>query len=331
MVSSSLSPDGQWIAGTGPGEQICVWAVETLESTCATVNEQPDRFAIVWSPDSTAIAWTHPSTMTLADSDLYVMEVPEGAITNLTDDQVDAPVTSMEEQQFPGMVVDLAPAWSPDSESIVFSRLEWGESGATTAIYSVSRAGGDPEFIYRPEADEAWTITYPMRVLSDGAILYAVTASGVGPYIGIWLLPSGGEPQLVMPGTRDDDFPAPIIVDVLETPEGTIISGASFHIANAGDFSRPVAFQLDLTTGGVTPGEVRTSPVTFSPDGGATLHEGELGAIVITSGGTRSDLGNLGGSPYALIRGIDWATNNTFLLPQNGYPSILVTIAPRQA
>jgi Tol biopolymer transport system component len=324
----TLSPDGQWIAGTGPENTVCIWAVETLEPTCATVDSQPDHWTMQWSPDGTAIVWTHRSTTTFQDSDLYIMDVPAGTVTNLTDDQVHAPITSFDEQPSPGMVVDQAPAWTPDSQTIVFARLEWGSSGAATGIYSISRTGGEPQFIHQPEADEAWTITFPMHVLSDGSILYPVTAAGSGDFNGLWLLPPGGEPRQVMPGTRDDEFPSPIIVDVHEDPAGTVISGTSLGLANSGDFSQPIAFQLDLGSGAVTPSAARTSPATFAPDGTAFLQEEQLGALVIIAEDARSELGMIGLSRYATLRGIDWASNNTLLILQGVDGATLISVSP---
>ena len=63
----------------------------------------------------------------------------------------------------------------------------------------------------------------------------------------------------VLPGTDDDAFPDPVITDVLESPDGIVVSGYS-GMMFALEGIAGSAFLLDLATGTAT-------PVTH-PDGG---------------------------------------------------------------
>ena len=81
-----LSPDGEWIAGMGPGESICVWNVATLTPACAGEGLPIRAEAVTWAPDSSSVAFALDGTLLGWESDTYLFERGRGELRNLTDD-----------------------------------------------------------------------------------------------------------------------------------------------------------------------------------------------------------------------------------------------------
>ncbi len=330
-----LSPDGQWIAGIGPDDTICAWAIDSLAPTCADPGEyKPNMEALVWSPDSTAIAFTEDAARMMIDSDLYVFEVGTGVLTNLTDDGVVGGLPfSAEERAELVTPVDLGAAWSPDSQSLMVGRMFWTseEQEQSPEIVSIPRSGGEPTVVATLDTGNPWGVVHPMIGLDDGTLVYTIsTADPENPNEGIWLLEPGGEPVQVLAGTLDDAFPYLRLMDAARTPEGLIVSAFSMSLASQGAGREPYAFLLNVDTGDLVEMPADTSPTRFGPDGLSTLSlamEGTEGMLVITGpAGDEVSLGPVPRSRFEFTLGIEWASNNTVFLASGVFSGMLVTL-----
>jgi hypothetical protein len=176
----ALSPDGQWIAGTGPNDDVCVWDVATLEPTC-----DGERLggviprSVTWAPDSTAVAFSLDAPRMLRDSDVYVFEMETGTVENLTNDDPDgtgADDIGFGDDAATGPVpIDLYPSWSPDSQEIVFARTMWSlDDDPGTTLMTMPRAGGEPEELLVLAPPSPMIVNGPMIWQDDDSILFGI-------------------------------------------------------------------------------------------------------------------------------------------------------------
>jgi Tol biopolymer transport system component len=334
----ALSPDGQWIAGTGRDWELCVWEIETLEPTCAEPgNYQVDPEALVWSPDSRAVAFTQDTARRLIDSELYVFELETGQLGNLTDDGFDGRLPLNPEHGEPvPVLIDLGPTWAPDSQSIAFGRSFWTaeERGAQQPqILRIDRAGGEPQVLAELTTESPWGVMYPMFEVAGGTLVFAISpADPNNPNEGIWMLEAGGEPIQIVAGTGLADFPYARAVDATDSPDGVLISGWSISLAGQGMGLEPYAFVANAESGDVVTLGPGMTPVRFGPDGVSTIAivvEGNDGVLTVTApDGEVSSMGPVPRSRFEQTRGLDWASNNTVFLCSGLSSGHLVTLAP---
>lgn len=343
----SLSPDGRMLAGTGPNNTLCFWQVADFDPVCdsAKLPILPD--SIVWSPDSSAVAFSLDAITRAYESDIYIHELSTGESVNLTDDGLEGGLLDFSDEA--SMPVDTVPAWSADSQSILFTRSDMGEAfeTSTTDLMSISRAGGEPELIHTLYNNGPLAVYTEMFVLADGSIVYALNPPALGdPASGVWVLAADGDARQVMTAGRDSAFPVPIITDVIEvngTPMAAGISG--YHLATY-TIDEPLAFLLDLNSGDVLPleGDSGTMQIpaftVISPDGGTTLST-VLGPVegdqVVLVGDHREevDLGPGGASASkgsTRWRGLDWSDGNTVFVSRGMLADpYLLTMAPSES
>lgn len=339
----ALSPDGRWLAGPGPEEDFCVWDVETLDPTCdgRRIPLIIPR-SIVWAPDSTAVAFSTDALTLFIDSDVLVFEIETGTLVNLTDDDPgdeDFAPLKLDREETEPVPVDLFPAWSPDSDELVFARTEWGAGSMSTALMTIDRAGGEPAKLRDLRPRMPFLVYTPMRWLDDGSILFSIlNVDAEDRSNGIWHLTADGDPELLVPGAAEDDIPIPLIADV--SPAEDIISVVSFG-RNAEPLGYyPRFFLVDLASGEATSVEDLTGtvaspqdpgagnspylsgPARFSPDGKAMITWSRRGddadlLIVDADGNVEAlGIGAMLGEETATSRrviemGIDWAANET--------------------
>ena len=280
-----LSPNGAWLI-TSKQAQLCVVATDTLlEKTCVEA-KYVDFPTLAWSPDSRRVAWTEDWAKRAVDSDIWVLEVASGKLTNLTDDgfagtMVQAVDTNAQ------ITVDVAPAWSPDGASLVFARTP-ADRGSTN-LYRVAATGGPPEQIALVTPGYGLAIYRGVFVHADGSIIYTI-AHGDTSYErnGVWRINADGSnpQQLVANKPFSTDSPqkgVPIVADV------NFSHALLYWIKSTSRFfpSPNVSLYslLDLQTGTVTPLKQVAEPsvlqtisfvgptaATFSPDGGKILY-----------------------------------------------------------
>jgi hypothetical protein len=117
------------------------------------------------------------------------------------------------------------------------------------------------------------------------------------------------------------------------TDAGTFVSGyARGRIGSITD-SGPVAFELALETGEVTPlGDdvTRVTPYAYSPDGQSWIAEvapTPIWSLVIGDPqGGLLEMGLVSESPWIYSRGVAWAANNTVLLTTGRSGGLLLTL-----
>ncbi len=267
---SSLSPDGEWLAGIGPENTLCLWDVESLTPQCDDTELQISRQiplpTMAWSPDSSAVAFDLNALVFGVDSDIYVFDVATSELDNLTDDGYDGSLIEAPE----GTPIDIVPTWSPDGSQLAFVRSPSDDPRSTT-IMRVDRAGGEPVEIHRLDIAEPFAVWTPMQWLADDTILYAQTAIDVDePTNGIWRLPlDGGEPVRLKLGF-DDEIPGAVVatarsehLSVLSLPlltQSLDPAVTKFWVAGLDGSTQPV-LNLDSATGAaVTPDELADDP-----------------------------------------------------------------------
>ncbi|HET9548116.1 MAG TPA: hypothetical protein VFO97_09785 [Desertimonas sp.] len=211
---SSMSPDGDWLAGIGPEGTLCLWEVDTLTPSCddteLPISRQTPLPSMAWAPDSSAVAFDLNALVFGIDSDIYVYDVADAELANVTEDgyagsALDAPTATP---------IDIAPTWSPDGSQLAFVRSPVGDGDSrSTTIMRVDRGGGDPVPIHRLDVDEPFAVWTPMHWLADDTILYAQTAVDVEDSAnGIWRVAlDGGTPSRLKLDSSEEELPGAAI------------------------------------------------------------------------------------------------------------------------
>ncbi len=271
----AISPDGQWIAGVSPSRQFCIWDVATLTPTCVDAELPIRPETIAWAPDSTAVAFALDAVRQGHESDIYVYEMADRTLTNLTDDGVEGSLLNTPS----GTPLDDVPAWSPDGSQIAFARSERGEDAGSTTIMRIDRAGGAPEVVYRLPVEEPLVVWLPIAWLPDGDLVFSqISANLHDDRNGIWRVPAaGGDATLVLPGSDLADVPGPEIASV-DRDRGVAIVFSRFLLGRFGaQADQPLFWIVDMASGehrelpaleGTdSPVQTRIFGADFAPDG----------------------------------------------------------------
>lgn len=291
---SALSPDGVWLAGIS-SDGFCVWDVEMLERTCA--GDSPgsrDTGSIVWAPDSTAVAFSYYSPVTLTqsfdvDSDLYLFDLTSMRLVNLTDDGYEGDLFADDIDNPPP--VDTMPAWSPDSSQLAFVRssIAGQVGGGSTTLMRIDRTGGEPTEIVQVDGESAGVVSRTMYWLPDDTLLYLYLSHDVSlsspydpgpdansPDRGVWQVGiDGSDRRQIVKNAPGAGIHVGSIASV--SPDGTIaVLRADVAEEVNGDVpGTPALSLLDIANGGTTsidtPGDDRVAALGFSPDGASVL------------------------------------------------------------
>ncbi|MEZ4505392.1 MAG: hypothetical protein R2848_05825 [Thermomicrobiales bacterium] len=153
----------------------------------APITPRPED--VIWSPDGTRLAFTEMGYTLGTDSDLWLMDVATGELTNLTDDGFVDDLFGLG-GELPALVtVDASPAWTPDGQFISFARtnLVNGESTGTT-LARIAAAGGSVEELARVSETEPGVVVHRSAWSPDGTTLYYSysSASADDPRNGVW-------------------------------------------------------------------------------------------------------------------------------------------------
>ncbi len=325
----TLSPDGSFIAGVSVDGGFCIWSVPDLHPTCAGSDLDIDPDSLAWAPDNSAVAFSVLAYRFIIDGDIFVFELADGNIRNLTDDGLVRMVVRDEEES--SVPVDVMPAWTPDSAEIVFSRTVYDDrEERSNELMRIPRTGGEPETLLSLRGLPG-SIFLPMRVLADGSVLYTVGFNDQSdPRNGIWRLSLQGRATQLIPGDADAEFPLPVINGVWEGNGDLRIVGHSPVLLQQIELQSPVAFTWSSVTGkaepiiaGIDSATQRVYSGEFSPDGGTLLileRSVDLWPQVSLYGPTTSSVvlpeisSELGpGRPNFTF--IDWSSANLVLVP----------------
>jgi hypothetical protein len=338
-----ISPDGKRLLALSD-DGLCSYDVETLDrQACATFRAPIDRRNLSWSPDGTRIAFTEDSLIRLQESDIWVMDVRDGSLKNLTDDSAEGNILSQE----PGTPVDIAPSWSPDGKRLVFSRSYYPSDARSTVLCSIASDGsGAPEDILMVDDDAIFSIWTPIFWVDGGkTILYTFFANEFkNPDNGIWTADRSGRNQRKLADT-DTDFGPPVVLDAtIRGKKALVLYMMAFgQYANAPDVS--YYYLLDLTTGEMTPLKEAAEgsaeffgplSATLSPDGSKVAYiyreknSRELRLAVKDIGGGEE---NVLMSPEAFFWSnpswksiLEWTSNDTIFYLTSADQGILVNL-----
>ena len=339
-IPCSLSPDGQWLAGIGTDRELSLWRLPDLEQTLVPFHEAIDPDSFAWSPDGTAVAFSLLSFMLGIDGDIFVYELADETIHNVTDDGYEGGLLfSDEDNEYP---IDVMPVWTPDSSAIVFARsVRENEDSITTDIARVARSGGEVEVLHSTSA-RPFSIYTPMEMLPDGTVIYTFAFADVDDEMnGIWKLDPDGNTELLMPGAGADAFPIPVVLDVWADESELRIAGISAALSGSNDVARPWVFTWSSETPVAEPVEnpdageaVSLQGAFWSPDGGTLLLVGSVDSTsFIATSGPASDVVELPAVEMNASRGPRWirpiwSAQNTLLISGVTGASCLVTMEP---
>jgi Tol biopolymer transport system component len=331
----SLSPDGSLIAAQDR-KTLCTFDAATREEVaCADVSELDAGLReedMAWSPDSSKIAFAENAFRYFRDGDIWVMDAHTGELTDLTDEGIRGklPILSSDNSDITEFFLDVNPAWSPDGETIAFSRTIWrnGEWRGN-AISTVPAAGGEVTNLLMVNLALPGAVYAGIRWQADGEKIY-FNYSDVDldqPENGIWVIGADGSNPRQLLGPDPEAGP-PVALQV--SPDGTSILVYYLMLAAQTGTSGDVFALLNTETGDlvtIAPSAENASPkpvagmVTMSPDGttllvvNAIVQPGQLSAYDIASR-EYTDLQTTVDGALSPAIGVmpSWAENGTVLL-----------------
>jgi Tol biopolymer transport system component len=280
----SMSPDGHYLAtAVPPQESLCIYEVATMaEVSCAdlsVLNTMLRMEDVVWSPDSTRLAFSEQTFQTLKDGDLWLMEAATGTLTNLTDDGYDGKI--LFQQDDAGDIeffADVAPAWTPDSQFITFSRTASGSGGAmSNAIAQIPASGSSEVETLAPVADAPGVFYQRGQWSPDGARFYYTVSwpDRDNPDNGIWVYDKATGDTRLLAVSDDPEF-GPLALREVSPAGDRLLAYYPAALASFGYVNRSVLRFVDPETGELSPvpdpapeSEIfaGTWIATFSPDG----------------------------------------------------------------
>ena len=280
------SPDGRLLAGTSDDDRgtLCVYEVSASDQPSVCLDREAagitsfDYRSIVWSPDSTRLAFTENFAVTSEASHIWVMDAASGAATNVSGagdgDVVASPGTDAETLRF-----DVFPAWSPDGSEIAFGRGVLGADDLDRSLLMrVPSTGGEPVEVFQISTEDALSIAGPPAYTPDGThLLFTVGhLDRDDPDNGVWVVGRDGSEPRLLAGATDPERGYPVLSAV--SPRGDLALATGYLAARF--LHRAPLSLIDLATGTSTPLE-RLDPslpenaapflADFSPDGSKLL------------------------------------------------------------
>lgn len=104
----------------------------------------------MWSPASTRIAFAENAFVYFRDGDIWVMDAESGDLIDLTDEGIcgTLPILGASDSDITEFLLDSSPAWSADSQTIVFSRTTWRDGEwRGNSIETIPPTDGEPELL----------------------------------------------------------------------------------------------------------------------------------------------------------------------------------------
>ena len=195
-----ISPDASTLVGLQNRDQLCFYDVATLEQISITpITEEIkiiDQFSLQWNPGGTQIAFSLDGWRLGRDSDIFVVDVKTGEITNITaEDDGDAAPSLFDGGPFN---IDICPQWL-DDETIVFARHHYDDArDINPTFYIIGLDGGEPEIWAETDSDKIVYVLSPSRVLDDGRVIFV--GSSASNVFQLYSIAEGEQPTLLDTG-----------------------------------------------------------------------------------------------------------------------------------
>ncbi len=151
-LRAMISPDGSaiaWIKQTGSGGdttlELCAYTFADASSKCTPF---PDSFLglpyqLMWSPDSSQIAFTENPISSGLESDIWLFTVDSGAFENRTDDGSTGAWRGLNAGEF---ILDYLPMWNKADGSLYFFRsAPTMNMEFTLEVFRLPGDSGEPE------------------------------------------------------------------------------------------------------------------------------------------------------------------------------------------
>lgn len=197
-----------WVDGGDP-QEACMFDLAAESETCVPLPEEAGRGFVpgslpplVWSPDSQRLAVVGSPLQLFVDNDLTVANFAAQTATVLAPDETTGslPIGKPGEEA----IIDVHPAWSPDSTRIAVERTQWSdESDRIGRIAIVDAATGEETTSLRfpmvsPDGYN-FGVTMALAWSPDGASLaWGRYAPGTpAQENGVWLIGSGTAEQII--------------------------------------------------------------------------------------------------------------------------------------
>ncbi len=109
--------------GSGPVAQLCVYTFASAGKSCHDLPEafSPYPYQLAWSPDETTIAFSENPIEFGYESDIWLLDVISGQVSDVTDDGLNGSWRSMAAQG--GVALDYLPFWDKTDGSLLFWRV----------------------------------------------------------------------------------------------------------------------------------------------------------------------------------------------------------------
>lgn len=342
------SPDGTKAAVLKQRVSLCIVEIATnLELSCASLADKPITPRpedVIWSPDGTRIAFTELGFVLGTDSDLWVMEVTTGALTNLTDDGFDGDLFGLGGDLPASVQIDASPAWTPDGQFITFARTGWdfGESTGTM-LARISAGGGPVEELTRVSETEPGVVVHRSAWSPDGSTLYYTYSSALAddPGNGVWAYDSAT--GLTAPLVLSDGLigGAPALLQVSPSGDQLLVWYPQVFVGT--QIADPLIRLVDTATGEITllelppPGQA-TLPArivgTFSPDGQSLLfllvpagNSGQLWVSDPLTGEATRVVDSIEGAKLDPRMAPTWSANGTVVIGLIDSSAVVTTIS----
>ena len=335
----SLSPNGSTIlASDRSGALVFDARFGTLFERFPREGGFDDPHSASWSPDGNRIVFTENFFLHMREPDLHLIDLESRSLATLTEDGAEK-VLGANRDSATGPLVDVTPAWLPDSRTILFQRID-PRFGRQSRLYFFSTAEGETtpvtEFLTSYP-----TITNLRIDYRSGAVYYTnLPSKRDDKYGGIWCLrPNQPLPVQILSSAKLGWEYAVLHQVALSGERALLYYSAGgdpareyvrFALVDLGNFE-----VLELTTENHGP-HIRYENATFSPDGSKIFYiyedeDGGCSCLVVRDVGGGPSLGTentllkledstLGGFMHRGqmgMLGLDWAANDTVLIRRN--------------
>lgn len=169
-----ISPDGTTVVGRD-GQQLVFLNIDSQQEISRTSETeaiaQMHIVSISWSPDGSKLAFSLDTWIFGVDSDIFVVDVASGEVTNITDEDGEGEPESIILAS--DYVIDAYPVWIND-QTLMFHRLEGPplyDPSSTSALITSNADGSGVETWADIMANDMNVLYAPFTPISDGRVL----------------------------------------------------------------------------------------------------------------------------------------------------------------